>query len=105
MPELVTPKQMRKELAAAEDAALLEVDADMQRAYLRITRICRDYLTLWERNKELEAALAAANSDLVGRWVCSCGVSIRDGDSHSCHETAKIRKHLSGTNRTFLDYP
>ena len=48
MTDLLTPKQMRKELAAAEDAALLEVDADMQRAYLRVTRICRNYLTLWD---------------------------------------------------------
>ena len=98
MTDLLTPDEARK-----LQGDTFSIFGDEER--IKTRWLCRDYLTLWERNKDLKAALAAANSDLVGRWVCPCGVSVRDGDSHTCHGTAKVRKHLSGTTRTFLDYP
>ena len=64
MTDLLTPEKIRKELTAANDAAARETDPDIQRAYLRIGRICRDYLTLWdERDNEKQIA-----NDVVQDW-------------------------------------
>ncbi len=57
--DLLTPEQMQKELAAANAVAAREADPDMRTAYLRIARICRDYLTLWRKVKDLESLLDA----------------------------------------------
>jgi len=87
MTDLLTPEKIKKELAAAEGAALREADPDMQRAYLRLGRICRDYLTLWDRNKELEKERDQwkANHD--------CQVEMK----HRLHERYDtLMKHFNG---------
>ena len=45
--DLLTPKKVRETL----DRGSLGWD-------ITVARLCRDYLTLWERNKELEAVMA-----------------------------------------------
>lgn len=58
MTELLTPEKVRLELADADSAVYLELgDPEILVVFKFLARLCRDYLTLWERNKELEALI------------------------------------------------
>ncbi len=86
MTDLLTPEEVREIQKRAEGTAqYFDVKVEDMEAHFPTVaekgRLCRDYLTLWDRNKELEK------------------------ERDSVCKTAKVRKHLSGTNRTFLDYP
>ena len=60
-----------------------------------IPRLCRDYLTLWD-----ELANERSISDRLLERIAEL-----EKERHDVCKTAKVRKHLSGTDRTFLDYP
>ena len=61
MSDLLTPEEVREALAVSEMDYDRESKYEINPTWLK--RLCRDYLTLWDRNKELEAEvkkLAAA---------------------------------------------
>ena len=98
--DLLTPEQMQKELTAANAAAAREADPDMQMAYLRIARICQDYLTLWDRNKELEAA----SLDHIEACDCCAGTGKPiSGKPCICGGTGTIVGELAGFRARVLE--
>ena len=71
--ELLTPEEVR------------ELSKTLVGSDVRVRRLCRDYLTLWERNKELEALTTDLEAQVMDyatrvkeledeqRLCCHCG--------------------------------
>ena len=58
MTDLLTPEEVKRELADAEAAVRLQLGhTSLLGVFKWVARICRDYLTLWDRNKELETTI------------------------------------------------
>ena len=78
MTDLITPDEVRRELAAADAAIGSQFgNTAMLDAIKQVARLCRDYLTLWDRNKELEKAevcsVCVGRGKAFGGRDCICG--------------------------------
>ena len=63
MADLLTPEEVRE---IKQMYARRPVSAAKGKAFHQVRRICRDYLTLWDRNKELEALIPKRLIQRVG---------------------------------------